>query len=167
MIKKVVISFFVFLAGVMLAIFTESELRQLIQNLFRYLTGYRIHFNGKNFHLFAPTYYYISIGLFVGILFMTKFNLTTRQAVRLILIEILTFFSKLTIICLISSNLLLIECTACGDGTRGIHYNEISYSFIVLSSFGISILPSVIMKIKRALKETPMKDRPTLSDHLL
>jgi hypothetical protein len=63
MIKKIGVNVLVIIIGLITSILIESELRQLIQTLFKSLTSNAIHFYGKDFHLFASSYYYISFGL--------------------------------------------------------------------------------------------------------
>ena len=52
----------------------------------------------------------------------------------------------------VDANLKVIECTACNDGIRKLHWNEINYGLIIGISIIISIIPNLIRIIKRTKK---------------
>jgi hypothetical protein len=138
-----------FVAGTATALWTESELRRLIQYLFRVLTGERITFYGKNFHLLSPIFYYLTFGFLIAALVLTKLSMSRKQALKLVAIDMITFSLTMVAMCLIISNKLVVECTACEDGVRKINYNDIDYVLIILTSLAATLLSFGLNQIKR------------------
>ena len=149
MIKKIGVNVLVIIIGLITSILIESELRQLIQTLFKSLTSNAIHFYGKDFHLFASSYYYISFGLLFLIIWTSWTSLTARQKILNGLTTLVIFFVSLTAVSWFDSNRMIVECTACNDGTRGIHYNGINYDGIIIFSLIISIIPTGLRILRR------------------
>jgi len=149
MIKKIGVNVLVIIIGLITSILIESELRQLIQTLFKSLTSNAIHFYGKDFHLFASSYYYISFGLLFLIIWTSWTSLTARQKILNGLTTLVIFFVSLTAVSWLDSNRMIVECTACNDGTRGIHYNDINYDGIIIFSLIISIIPTGLRILRR------------------
>lgn len=139
----------VFVVGTVTAFWTESALRHFIQYLFRVLTGERIEFYGKNFHLFSPTFYYLIFAMLIVGLVWTKQKMPGRQVFKFLWIDIITFSLTMTALSLIISTKLVVECTACDDGIRRIHYNDIDYVLIILISLTVTILLSGINQMRR------------------
>jgi hypothetical protein len=142
MIKKIGISIGLLLLGTAISVFTESSLRNLIQALFKSLTNNAIHFYGKEFHLFASPYYYLSFGVVLIVMWFSSDGLSARQKLMDALLTIILFFVAVIAISWVNSNLMIVECTACDDGTRGIHYNDINYDGIIAGSLLSSLIPS-------------------------
>jgi hypothetical protein len=149
MIKKIAISIGLLVLGLAISVFAEPKLRHLIQTLFRISTNNGIHFYGKDFHLFASVYYYLSFGLVLLTIWFSWNGLTPRQKVVDGLLTTMIFFIAIIIISWLNSNAMIVECTACNDGTRGIHYNEISYDVIIIGSLFLSMMPSGLRLIRR------------------
>lgn len=142
MIKKIGVSIVLLVLGLTISVVAEPKLRLLIQALFKSLTNNAIHFYGKDFHLFASPYYYLSLGLLLLVAWFSWNGLTPRQKVMYGLVTTLTFLISIISICWLSSNAMMVECTACNDGTRGIHYNDINYDGIIVGSLFLSMIPS-------------------------
>ena len=53
----------------------------------------------------------------------------------------------------LDANMKIIECTACDDGIRKLHWNEIKYGNILGASSILSIIPSGILLIKKWKKD--------------
>ncbi|WP_298343029.1 hypothetical protein [uncultured Algibacter sp.] len=68
------------------------------------------------------------------------------------ILSLLIFGILLIGISAIDANMKIIECTACNDGIRKLHWNEINYGLIIGMSVIISIIPNLIRIIKRTKK---------------
>jgi len=148
-IKRTAALIFLFLLGIAGAFLSEGPLRKFIQHLYRLSTNDAIYFVGKNFHLFASNFYYLSFGLFTCLFWLV---MKKQKAKKIFLISILTisiFIINIIVNCFFDSNVKLVECTGCNDGTRGLNYNEINYEWIVLSGLYLSMIPCVINLWKR------------------
>lgn len=141
MIKKIITSIGLLLLGTAVSILLESSLRKLIQTLFKSLTHNAIHFYGKDFHLLASRYYYLSFGVLFLLIWFSWYGLTTRQKLTDGLVTIILFCFAVIAISWVNSNFMIVECTAC-NGTRGIHYNDINYDAIIVSGLLASLIPS-------------------------
>jgi hypothetical protein len=164
MIKRIGIGILVFTLGLITSILIESELRQLIQTLFKTLTNNAIHFYGKDFHLFASAYYYISFGLLFLISWTSWTNFTTRQKILNGLLTMVIFLLSITVVSWLDSNRKIVECTACDDGRRGIHYNDINYDGIIVVSLIISIVPTGLRLLRRRPPAHNKKFMPAAGD---
>lgn len=149
MVKKFGISVGLLVLGVTISVMAESKLRYLIQTLFKTSTNNAIHFYGKDFHLFAGVHYYLGFGLLLPIIWISWNGLTSRQKTLDGLLTTIVFFVAIVIICWLNSNEMIVECTACNDGTRGIHYNDINYDGIVVGSLLLSMIPSGLRLVRR------------------
>jgi len=140
--------------GLVISIYTETFFRHLIQNLFRWSTHNHINFYGKNFFLFNKPVYYISFSI-SALLFGTSnktkpFSKIMINAIVLFLI----FRSVLTLISAIDATAKIAECTACDDGTRSIHYNDINYSVILSISLLTAVVPDIFKIIRNRKANT-------------
>ena len=90
---------------------------------------------------------------------MTLENLNAKltQLLKNGLISILIFGILLIGISAIDANFKIVECTACDDGIRKLHWNEINYGLIIGVSAIISIIPSLIRIIK--LRKKPVYNK--------
>lgn len=149
MIKKIGISIALLVLGLAIAMFAEPRLRHFIQFLFRSLTDNAIRFYGKDFHLFASPYYYLSFGVLLLTIWFSWSGLTSRQKTIDGLSTLTIFFVAIIIISWLNSNRLIVECTACNDGTRAIHYNDINYDGIIIGSLVLSMIPSGLRILRR------------------
>lgn len=153
MVKKIGIGFFTFALGLATSIFVESGLRRLIQTLFKILTSNAIHFYGKDFHLFASSYYYLSFGLLFLIIWIFWNGLSTKGKIANGLMTLVIFFISIVMLSWWGSMAKIVACTACNDGTRGIHYNDVNYDAIIAISLLISILPTGFRQIKMLMEK--------------
>lgn len=142
MIKKIGISIVLLVLGLIISVLAETKLRLLIQTLFKGLTNNAIHFYGKDFHLLASPYYYLSFGLLLVIVWFSWIGLTSKKKITYGLVTTMIFFISIISISWLNSNAMIVECTACNDGTRGIHYNDINYDGIIVGSLFLSMIPS-------------------------
>jgi len=150
--KKTIIGILGLIIGLGISIFCESFFRELIQNIFRWTTSNRIIFVGKNFYIFSSYFYYLSFGISIWIFSLTNFKNETDTVLKNGIIMILIFGLLLFGISAIDANLKVIECTACIDGIRKLHWNDINYGTILGISAIISILPSLIKIIMNRKK---------------
>jgi hypothetical protein len=150
--KRIIFGILAFIIGIGISLFSYSFFREQIQNIFLWSTSNRIRFTGKNFYLFGSNFYSLSIG--ISLLVLTLENLNQRLAgiFKNGIICLLTFGISLIGISAIDANIKVIECTACDDGMRSLHWNGINYGVIIGISAIISIIPSLIKTIKRTKK---------------
>lgn len=141
-----------FIAGILIAYFSESFLRSLIQDIFIWSTTDKIKFVGKDFYVFSNKLYYITFGLYLLILVLDNIKQEPLQLLKRGILSLLIFGISLVIISSIDANLKLVECTACDDGTRKLHWNEINYGLIIGTSVVVSFVPSLIRLIKHKKK---------------
>src|SRR6478609_8752616 len=98
MLRKSLFSILTVFLGIAIAIVFEQGLRQLIQTLFKLSTDNNVYFVGKDFHLFASLYYYVSPGLLTIVLFFASSRSTIKQTIINVIIAISIFFSALTMV---------------------------------------------------------------------
>jgi polyferredoxin len=149
MIKRIIILVVVFIIGLVVSLFTEPYLREWIQYLFKISTNNAIQFTGKNFHLFASSFYYASFGFMMVLFWVVIMDKRCKPRSVFGLLSIIVFALSLTFCCYVNSNLKIAQCTACNDGVRRIHYNEISYEGLIITSLIISILPIGVRLIRK------------------
>jgi hypothetical protein len=148
MVRKIGISIGLVILGLIISMLAESNLRHLIQILFKASTNNAIHFYGKDFHLFASASYYLSFGLLLLITWFSWMGLSSNQKVLDGLLTTIIFFVAIVFISCLNSNAMIVECTAC-NGTRGIHYNDINYDGIIIGSLFLSMIPSGLRLLRK------------------
>ena len=138
--------------GIVIAYYSESFFRGTIQDVFKWSTSEKIKFVGKNFYVFSNKLYFITFG--IGLLIITFENLNKRltQILKNVIITSLIFGIILIGTSTVDANMKIIECTACKDGIRRLHWNEINYGLIIGTSVLISVIPNLIRIIKRTKK---------------
>lgn len=152
--KKITLGIFSFILGIVIAYFSELFFRELIQDIFKWSTSDKIKFVGKNFYVFSNKLYFISFG--IGFLILTLQNLKHNlyEIFKSVIMSLSLFGIVLFGISTMDANLKIIECTACEDGIRKLHWNDINYGLIIGISVFIGIIPSLIQIIKRTNKPT-------------
>jgi hypothetical protein len=152
-VRKIGISVFAFLTGSAVGIWTRADLRKFIQALFRFLTENHIRFHGgKDFVFFGPAWYYLAFGVFGAMFYLSKNKLQMRGKIQRGFFEVLIFFISLIAICYYDGAMKIMVCTACNDGTRSIHYNEVHYDLIVVCSLMLSMIPAGIKLLKQVFR---------------
>ena len=143
-IRTIVITSGVFCLGLIVSALVEYRLRQIIQSLFKNLTNGAIHFYGKDFHLFASVYYYLSFGMSFLVFLILYNGSSLKQRLIGVILAVGAFLMAVTIICWFEANRMIVECTACHDGTRGIHYNDINYDGVAMVGLLVALIPGMI-----------------------
>lgn len=153
--KSVGLCLFVFTGGIALSISIENSFRKLIQFFLRITSHNSIQFYGKEFHLFAKPYYYLSFGLFfLALLFIWKFSKTRKFTLTLLPLLGLPLFIYLT--CYFYGFAKIVECTACQNGIRNLHYNEVWYEGIILFSLLLSLIPTFVFIVSNRRNSKPI-----------
>lgn len=150
--KKIIFGILAFIIGIGIALYSESFFREIIQDIYRWSTSDKIKFIGKNMYIFSDKTYYITLGIVPLILTIENLNQKLTQVLKSGIICVLIFAIILIGISAIDANLKIVECTACDDGIRRLHWNGINYGLIIGTSSIISIIPSLIRIIKRRKK---------------
>ena len=147
LIRKAITYPLVFIIGTVLSFLIGSDLRYLIQDLYKLSTNNAIHFYGKGLHISGFLYYiWFGVGILTFWISIEQSSLKQKLIRGALMVGI--FLISLIAICYIDSNLRLMRCTACEDGTLGMGYNEINYEMNVLCSFMIALIPSIMSMIK-------------------
>jgi len=150
--KKIILGIIAFVIGFGIALYSESFFREIIQDIFKWSTSDKIKFVGKNMYIFSDKTYYITLGIIPLILTLENLNKKSTEFLKNGIICLLIFGISLIGISAIDANIKVIECTACDDGIRKLHWNAINYGLIIGTSAIISIIPSLIRIIKRTKK---------------
>ena len=151
MIKKISLGIIAFIIGIVIAYYSESFFRGIIQDIFKWSTSDKIQFVGKNFFVFSNKFYFLTFGIGLLVLTLENINIKLTQALKNVIISILIFVILLIVFSATDANLKIVECTACDDGIRKLHWNEINYGLIIGLSVVTSIIPSLIR-----MRKTPV-----------
>lgn len=146
--KKIIFGILAFIIGIGISLFSYSFFREQIQIIFLWSTSNRIKFTGKNFYLFGSNFYSLSIGISFFVLTLENLNQRLTVISKNGIMYLLTFGISLIVISAIDANIKVIECTACDDGIRSLHWNGINYGLIIGTSAIISIIPSLVKIIR-------------------
>ena len=151
--KAILLLLLVFILTVVVAFYFENSYRVLVRHFFNFFQGDKIKFVGKNFHLFASPYLLIAFGLFCVLL--TVFLYGQRKKGKLIYLgsAIVLFFITTFATTYIDSLTKVVECTACQDGVRSLHYNALNYDFPFITSLIVGLLPLLWTFIKMQISK--------------
>lgn len=150
---KIIVSVVVFLLSVYVSVRLEGDYRKLIRWLYENLSGHKISFHHprKYFHL-ASGFFVLSIALFNVILLHIILKLRRLQLVINSVLSAFGFIVSLLIYSLIDSNIRIMECTACDNGSLQLQYDDLKYDRIILVALLVAIAPWVIGFLKRQNK---------------
>jgi|TARA_B110000261_G_C12853827_1_gene265425 hypothetical protein len=151
--KRIIIGIVAFVIGILIAFYSEGFFRKQIQELYQWATSNGIQFVGKNFYIFGNGFHYLSFGLTFSLFVLTNWNKKRNLIIKNGILTLLIFGIVLFGISVLDANLKIIECTACDDGIRKLHWNEIKYGNILGISSILSIIPSGILLIKKWKKD--------------
>ena len=147
--KNILILLLVFVLTVVFAFYFEEYYRSFVRHFFKYFFQNKIQFVGKNFHLFASNYFVISFGVFCVIFITLIKEKTVKSIFSNIFFVIILFVATTIVLSYIYSLMKIAECTACDDGIRKLQFNEINYDFIFITSLLVSLVPLILLKIKK------------------
>ncbi|MAZ27791.1 MAG: hypothetical protein CL868_12040 [Cytophagaceae bacterium] len=148
-VKQILTGILFAIIGSIIAFYSYDFLRNQIQEVFVWSTADSIQFIGKDFYLFASYFYYISFSISFSILVISSMHLSFLKIFKRTVLSIVIFATAMILISSVDGNLKVIECTACDNGIRKLHWNEINYGFIVGLSSIIAAVPSIISVLKR------------------
>lgn len=150
--KNILILLLVFAVAVLSAFYFEEYYRSFVRHFFKYFSDNKIQFVGKNFHLFASDYFVLSFGVFCVIFIKLIKEETLKSMFWNVFIVIILFAATTITISYVFSVIKITECTACDDGIRKLQYNEINYDAIFITSLLVSLVPLILLKIKKNLR---------------
>ena len=147
-----IILFVIFIASIYCAFYFEGSFRRLIRYLYIAFSNGKISFFPKKDIRFASWGYVVSFGLFIAALCFLFYRQTNKQRIINVALAIFLFVASILIQSYLGSLFKLIECTACNDGTRKLHFNEINYDQIFISSLILAIIPFAITEIRKFIR---------------
>ncbi len=151
--KTILLLLLVFVLTITLSVYFENNYRVLVRFFFKYFQGDKIKFVGKNFHLFASTYFVVAFGLFSVILTTLLYRQSNRRRLVYLLSTIALFFATTIATTYIDSLGKVVECTACKDGVRSLHYNTVNYNFHFITSLFVGLLPLLWTFLKKQISK--------------
>jgi len=142
-----------FILTIILAVYNENSYRILVRFLFNFFQGDNIKFVGKNFHLFASPYLVVAFGLFSVLLAILLYGQSRKLRFVYFGLTIVLFFFTTITTTYIESTGYVVECTACQDGVRNLHYNAINYDFHFITSLVVGLLPLLWTFLKKQISK--------------
>jgi hypothetical protein len=148
MIKRIIIGIVAVIIGIGIAFFADTFFREQIQKVFLWSTSNRIKFTGKNFHLFNGNFYYLTFAIAFLLFSLGSLKQGLKRTIKSGILSILIFTLAVLLISSIDANMKIIECTACNDGIRALHWNEVNYDLILSTSILFSVIPNIVSLVK-------------------
>jgi hypothetical protein len=171
MLKKLASPFFLFLAGLVVAVMVGRNFQQLIKGLFRNLTDQKIQFRDSIIQTQLPWYVYVGFAFGLMLFCILKFRMDRRLVILFVMLEVILFYFSIVGISYMSAKVMLAVCTNCGDHVLWIYDDAINYAFVIITSAGIAVLPSVVYQLiqrrkRRKLHETNVIVEPDVNRSL-
>lgn len=143
----------IFIASIYCSFYFEESYRKLIRHLYVALSNGKISFfTPKKYLHFASGEFVLSFGLFTITLCFLSYRQTTKQRVVNIALGLFFLVASTLIQSYFDSFFKIVECTACSDGTRQLHYGDINYDVIFISSLILAIIPVTTTEIRKLFK---------------
>jgi MFS family permease len=144
----------VFVLAVSMAFYCEDSYRGLVRFFFNLFQGDKIKFTGKNFHLFASTYFVVAFGIFSILFTLLMYEQGRKGLLIYSCLTIAGFFITTIITTYFDSANKVVDCTACQDGIKSLHYNAINYDFHFITSLAAAlvVLGFIVLKQKFSRK---------------
>src|SRR5215203_1795400 len=152
-IKIIFLLLLVFALTITLAVYFENSYRVLVRFFFISFQGDKIKFIGKNFHLFASPYFVVTFGLLSVLLTMLLYGQSNKRRFVYLFLTIVLFFITTIATTYIDSFSKVVECTACQDGVRSLHYNAVNYDFHFITSLLVGLLPLLWTFLKKQISK--------------
>ena len=152
-IKIILLLLLVFVLTITLAVYNENSYRVLVRFFFNLFQGDKIKFVGKNFHLFASPYFVVAFGLFSVLFTLILYGQSKKSGFFYSALAIILFFITTMVTTYLDSKFKIIECTACQDGIRSLHYNAVNYDFHFITSLVVGLLPLLWTFIKKQISK--------------
>ena len=159
--KSILFLILIFIFTVISAFYFENSYRVVVRHFFNFFHGDKIQFIGKNFHLFASTYFVIAFGIFSVLLTFFLYAHNRAKRVIFLCLTITIFFLTTMITTYIDSSTKIFECTVCQDGIRRLHYNAVNYDFHFITSLVAGLMPLFFAFLKRQISKNDRKNLPT------
>ncbi|CAN5557804.1 hypothetical protein BH11BAC3_BH11BAC3_12670 [soil metagenome] len=151
--KGALILFVIFIASICCSFYFDESYRKLIRHLYVVLSNGKISFFIQKLYLHFPgAAFVLSSGLFMITLIFLAYRQTTKQQVVNIAFGLLLFFASILTQSYLDSFFIIVECTACSDGTIKLNYSDISYDLIFISSLLLAIIPVATTEVKKFIK---------------
>jgi hypothetical protein len=147
---KIIIGLLVLYLLALIAFTYEENYRKVIRYLYEILSRNMISFQqpGKYFH-FASAEFVFAFCTVITLLFFVLKNQNNRLRILNLILSFVVFSIVTIAYCFLDSFNKLAQCTACPDGTRILTYDVIQYDLLFILSLSISLIPSVVLLIKR------------------
>jgi len=144
----------IFLLAAVFSFYYEDSYRAFVRCCYKFFQGNKINFIGKNFHLFASSQFLLSSELYGTVLTFLLYKRSCRRLV-FFFFSLLIFFASTIISAYFDSTFKIIECTACADGVRNLHFNAISYDAYYTGSLVASLLFLLFTNLQGLKRTTP------------
>ncbi len=137
------------IVSVYCAFYFDGYYEKVIRNLYTTFTNGNISFFiPKKYLRFASPAFVISFGVFTTLFSFLLYRQSSKQRI-INLTAVFSFFILSTLaICYCDGWLQIIGCTACDGNTRQLHYRDIDYDMIFISSLILAIIPALVTHIK-------------------
>ena len=143
----------IFLASIYCSFLFEETYRQFIRQLYVALSDGKVSFFiPKKYLHFPGGEFVLSFGVFIIALCFLSYRQTTKQSGVNIALGLFLFAASILIQSYVDSFFKIVGCTACSDGTRQLHYSDIHYDGIFISSLILAIIPVSTTEIKKLIK---------------
>lgn len=148
MLRNILVLFLIFILSVYSSFYFEESFRKITRYLYVAFSNEHISFSPprKDFH-FASDEFVLGFGLFTTFSCFLLYRLEAKRIINIALILVL-FASSVLIFCYFGSLAKLATCTSCQNGNLQLHYREISYDRIFISSLIFAIVPLIIKEVK-------------------
>lgn len=146
--KKVILIIVALIIGLIISFLLESFFREQIQLIYKWTSSNHIKFIGKNFYISSGFFYYLSFATSFAIFGLLNFSQPTKRIILNGLFGTLIFILFVIVISSFDSNFKVMECTACENGIRKLHWNDINYGLILGVSALLFAIPSLIWTFK-------------------
>lgn len=140
-IRIILLLVLLFVLTIITAFYYENSYRVLVRFFFKFFQGDKIKFVGKNFHLFASTYFLVAFGLFSVLLTMLLYGQSKKGRFLYLFVTVIVFFVTTIVTTYIDSLGKVVECTICQDGVRSLNYNAVNYDSHFITSLVFGLLP--------------------------
>jgi hypothetical protein len=148
MLKKIVVGvtlLLTFFLALMASFIFEERYRSVIRFLYETLSEGKISFlMPAKFMHFASFEFMVSFALFVSFWVFLLIKKISKQRIIQLGLGIVLFIISTIIISYFDSIGKLVQCTACNDGTRKLHIDDIRYDLIFMISLFMAIVPVLV-----------------------
>lgn len=138
-----------FVSSSLVAYFFEGRFRELVRDLYSFLSNDAISFHHPKKNFFFGTWLFgLAFGFFVVVFLLLVQKKSLKQSMIRIVVGLVVFFATMFVAIYLDGTIKISRCANCTNGKLELIYGQIEYNLLFIASLITALTPFVMSKIK-------------------